>query len=203
MHLEFLLEELSAEAFLEGLLPRILPAGVTWRFIVFQGKRDLLAKLPGRLKAYRRWLPAGWRIVVLVDEDRQDCRALKRRMEQVATDAGLVIKAFGRPGIPFELVNRIAVEELEAWFLGNVPALAGEFPGVTPTLANQAKYRDPDMIQGGTWETLERVLQGAGYYPAGLSKIDVARRLGRVLPVAENRSGSFGVFLEALGASVA
>lgn len=198
MHLEFLLEEPSVEAFLEGLLPRVLPVEVTWQFIVFQGKQNLLAKLPERLKGYRHWLPPDWRLVVLVDEDRQDCRALKQRLEQVATDTGLLTKTAAGPGKPFTVVNRIAIEELEAWFFGDVPALAGEFPGVALNLASMAKYRDPDAILGGTWETLERVLQAAGYYPAGLSKIDAARRLGLVLSPTENRSASFWAFLAAL-----
>lgn len=73
MHLEFLVEEPSAEAALENLLPLMLGAAVTYQIHVHQGKQDLLLKLPARLRGYRRWLPPEWRIVALVDEDRQDC----------------------------------------------------------------------------------------------------------------------------------
>ena len=38
MHIELLLEEPSAEAFLQGLMPRLVPSGTTWSPIVFQGK---------------------------------------------------------------------------------------------------------------------------------------------------------------------
>jgi hypothetical protein len=45
MHIEFLLEEPSAEVFLQGFVGKLLPPGSTWRFIVFQGKKDLLFNL--------------------------------------------------------------------------------------------------------------------------------------------------------------
>ena len=96
------------------------------------------------------------------------------------------------------LINRIAVEELEAWYLGDVPAIANEFPGTSPNLGSQAKFRNPDAVAGGTWEAFERVLQSAGYYPAGLSKIDTARRMGLAVAPSRNRSGSFRQFLGAL-----
>lgn len=69
MHIEFLLEEPSAEAALELILPKILSDDVSFNFHVFEGKHDLLRKLPTRLKGYRRWLPKNWRIMVLIDED--------------------------------------------------------------------------------------------------------------------------------------
>ena len=202
MHLEFLLEEPSAEAFLSGLLPRFLPRTVTWRFIVFQGKMDLVAKLPNRLKAYRQWLPHDHRLVVLVDEDRQDCRALKQRLEQSAAEARLLTKSAARVGESFVVVNRIVVEELEAWYFGDVPAIANEFSGISPNLGNQAKFRDPDAVAGGTREAFERVLQGAGHYPAGLSKIDAARRMGLAMTPSQNCSRSFRQFFGALSALI-
>ncbi len=47
-HLELLVEELSMEAFLRELLPRILPADRTFDIRAFQGKPDLLGKLENR-----------------------------------------------------------------------------------------------------------------------------------------------------------
>ena len=81
MHIELFLEEPSAEAFLQGLLPRLMPVGTTWNLIVFQGKTDLLGNRERRLKGYKSWMPEDWKIVVLIDEDRTNCRALKVRME--------------------------------------------------------------------------------------------------------------------------
>ena len=56
------------------------------------------------------------------------------------------------PQLSFQLVNRLAVEELEAWFFGDVDAMATAYPRVPRTLAQRAPYRDPDRIKGGTWE---------------------------------------------------
>lgn len=199
MHIEFFLEEPSAEAFLQGMLQKLLPAGVTSSFIVFQGKHDLLANLKPRLKAYRNWIPDDYKIVVLVDEDRQDCQQLKAKLEAAAKAAGLATKANPKQR-SFVVLNRIAVEELEAWFFGDIAALAKAYPGVSPTLDKRAQYRDPDTIAGGTWEALQRVLQKAGYFGGGLPKIEVAREMAKHMEPGRNTSASFGHFVQGLAA---
>ena len=159
MHIEFLVEEPSAEAALKNLVPKILGSGVEFRVIRFQGKQDLLSRLPGLLKGYRRWIPADWRIVVLVDEDRQHCLELKAELEKAAGDAGLVTKTRASGGAGFQVLNRISIEELEAWFFGDVEALHGAYPKIPLSLATRSKYHNPDAIQGGTWEELEKELR--------------------------------------------
>ena len=199
MHIEFFLEEPSAEAFLGEMLRKLLPDEVTRSFIVFQGKKDLLANLKPRLKAYRQWIPDDYKIVVLVDEDREDCQKLKARLEAAAASAGLSTKTHPKRG-SFAVLNRIAVEELEAWFFGDVTALTQAYPGVPLTLGAKAPYRDPDAIVGGTWEALERVLQRAGYFGGGLPKIEVARELAKHMDPLRNTSASFGQFRQGLAA---
>ena len=199
MHIELLLEEPSAEAFLNGCLARLVPLGTTWTAVVFQGKADLLRNLERRLKGYRHWIPSDWRIVVLIDEDRQDCVALKTFLEAAATAAGFTTKTSARAS-QFVVLNRIVIEELEAWFFGDVPALAQAYPGVSPHLASQAPYRDPDTIVGGTWEALERVLQRAGYFGGGLPKIEVAREMAIHMDPVRNTSPSFRQFVSGLAA---
>lgn len=199
MHIELFLEEPSAEAFLQGLLPRLLPPGTTWNPIVFQGKTDLLGNLERRLKGYKSWIPMDWKIVVLIDEDRANCLKLKARMEAAAAVAGLITKTVATGG-QYVVLNRIAVEELEAWFFGDPAALAAAFPGVSPNLGMKAPYRHPDAIAGGTWEALERVLQRAGYYGGGLPKIEVAREMALHMDVSRNTSASFQTFVRGLEA---
>lgn len=87
---------------------------------------------------------------------------------------------------------------MEAWFFGDVNALTAAYPGVPATLAKKEKYRDPDAIQGGTWEALERILQRAGYHLGGLSKIEAARAIAKHMTPEHNRSHSFQVFRDAL-----
>lgn len=199
MHIELFLEEPSAEAFFAGFLSKLLPPETSWSGIVFQGKADLLANLERRLKGYRHWMPADWRIVVLVDEDRQDCHQLKKRLEDAAMAAGFTTKTTAQ-GRGFLVLNRIAIEELEAWFFGDPQALADAFPRVSANLGARAAFRNPDAIAGGTWEALERVLQRAGYYGAGLPKIEVARKMASQMRPDRNSSTSFGRFAEGLAA---
>lgn len=195
-HVELYLEEPSAEAALATLLPRILGPDVTFRLHPFNGKADLLRKLPSRLKGYSRWLPPDWRIVVLVDEDREECEELKGRLLDAIKGAGLKPASVSRPD--GHVLPRIAVEELEAWFLGDVPALTAAFPGVPPSLASRERFRDPDAVTGGTWEALARVLKRAGHFVGGYPKIEAARRVAAEMDPDRNRSKSFRVFRDGL-----
>jgi glycosyltransferase involved in cell wall biosynthesis len=199
MHVEFLVEEPSAEAALVELLPNVVGRRASWQIHTHQGKTDLMAKLTGRLRGYACWLPTDWHIVVLIDEDRQDCRELKRKMEDAARAAGLRTRGTRRGRERVHVVNRIAVEELEARFFGDVPALCAAYPGVPDTLEHKRGFRDSDAIAGGTWEALERVLQRAGHHHrGGLPKIEAARAIARHMDPARNRSRSFQCFRAAL-----
>ncbi len=198
MHLEILVEEPSVEIVLRSLIPKIVGEVTTFKIHAYQGKRDLLEKLPDRLKGYRQWLPSDWRIVVLIDEDREDCEALKQKMELAAQRVGLTTKSISPQA--FQVVNRIVVEELEAWYFGDVDALTAAYPRVPSTLARKAKFRDPDHIAGGTWEQLERVLKRAGYYTTGMPKLEVARKVAHHMNPEQNHSPSFRVFADTLAA---
>lgn len=75
MNLEILVEERSA---------------VEFEVRVFQGKPDLMKKLPRRLKGYSTWIThADTCLVVLVDRDNDDCLILKTEMEKMTAAAGL------------------------------------------------------------------------------------------------------------------
>ncbi|MBI2506286.1 MAG: DUF4276 family protein [Candidatus Latescibacteria bacterium] len=198
MHLEVLVEEPSAEAALKELLPKILKSTISFHVVVHGDKGDLLKKLPSRLQGYRAWMPSDWRIMVLIDEDRQDCRKLKFQLERIAREAGFTTKSSARSGRSFQVLNRLAVEELEAWFFGDVNAILQAFPRIPRHLGKKSGYRDPDAIAGGTWEALERILQRAGYFPGGLPKIETARRIARFMNPGINRSKSFQVFRDGL-----
>jgi len=197
-HIELLVEEPSIEAALSELLPKILGVRATWTIHPFQGKNDLLVKLPSRLKGYAAWLTQDAFIIVLVDEDRENCRRLKQQLENAAIDSGLSTRDSRRNGDRIQVVNRIAVEELEARFFGDVPAMVRAYPGIPASLSEKEKYRDPDAIAGGTWEALERVLQKAGYFKGGLAKIEAARSIAGKMNPQHNRSKSFRCFRDAL-----
>lgn len=198
MYIEFLLEEPSAEAALQNLLPAILGEDVGFRLHAYQGKPDLLNKLPDRLQGYRAWMPDDYYIVVLIDADDEDCKALKAKLETVTREAGLNTKSAVLPGMHFQVLNRLAVEELEAWFLGDVPALRAAYPKISANLEHRVNYRDPDAVPGGAWEALERLLKYHQYPLPG--KITVAENVSRHMKPDRNRSHSFQVFVEGLNA---
>lgn len=196
-HLVFLVEEPSMEAFLNGLLPRLLASRCTFEIHSFQGKPDLLANLPNRLKAYARWLPENWRIVVVVDRDQDDCYELKNRLEEVAVLSGLHTRTRSG-GEAWQVVNRIAVEELEAWYFGNWLAVCAAYPRINPMLIKQKRYRHPDAIKGGTWEAFEQVVKRYGYFQGGLNKIEAARSIGSHVDPHYTTSPSFKLFCDTL-----
>lgn len=102
--LVFFLEEPSAEAMLEGLLPRIVPEGITWRTIVFEGKQDMEKRIVKRLRGY---INPGARFVILRDKDAGDCIIIKNCLQEKCVQAG-------KP----ETLVRIACYELESLVFG-------------------------------------------------------------------------------------
>ena len=190
------------EAFLKTLLPRMLPDGSTFDLRVFGGKADLLGKLDQRLRAYRRWLPPDWRLVVMLDRDNDDCHELKAQLEESATNAGLRTRS-QTGASAWQLVNRIVIEELEAWYFGDWDAVRAAYPGVNPGVPRRSGYRDPDDIRGGTWEAFERILKRHGYFTTGLRKIEAAQAVAAHIAVDENRSRSFAHFRDAIAEAAA
>lgn len=193
-------EEISMEAALDKLLPKIL-GDVEFQIIQFQCKDDLLKQLPSRLKGYSSWLPAEHAIMVLVDRDRDDCLLLKQQLEQISTEAGLITKTQGAGR--FQVVNRVVIEELESWFFGDWQAVRQAYPKVPENIPNKAKYRKPDEITGGTWEALEREMKRVGYFKAGINKLECARKIGQHMNPAENNSPSFNAFVAAINTALA
>ena len=171
MQIDFLLEERSAEMALEIILPKILPDDVRVNFRVFEGKQDLLKNLPVRLRGYNQSISDNLRIIVLIDKDREDCFQLKAKLEEIAHNAGFVTKSSASKEGDFQVVNRLAIEELEAWFFGDVEALRTAYPRVSRNLRYQAKYRNSDSITGGTYKALERLLKRLNYTGKGYQRL--------------------------------
>ncbi len=176
--LVFLLEEPSAQAMLEGVLPRLLTPEVTVRFIVFEGKQDLDKQLSRRLRGYR--IP-GARFVILRDKDASDCHTLKRKLQEKCVEAA-------RSGV----LIRIACHELESWYLADLAAVASAFEmnGLT-SHQRRAKYRSPDDLANAA-EELEKLTQGR------YQKISGSRAIGPHLDLHNTRSRSFSVFVSGI-----
>ncbi len=140
--IDFFTEEESAGIILDAILPQLLPDGTEWNVYSFHGKNDMLQKLPNRLRAYRHRPLSSRKVVVLIDSDHQDCSELKFRLEQIAKTAGLVTKTSNSES--FRVVTRIVIEELEAWFFGDVEALSSAYSSVPKSLATKKGYEFPD-----------------------------------------------------------
>lgn len=188
MHLEVLVEEPSMKKALDILIPKIIDKQHTFTVHDFRSKQDLLQKLEQRLRAYSK-LRNSWefRVLVLVDEDRQDCRVLKQYMVDVANVCG----------ISDITLNRIVVEELESWFFGDICAIRAVYPRIPETIGNQIRFRNPDLIPGGTWEALDQLLIQHGY-KSGLVKSEAAEKIAQNMDPWRNRSASFKVFRDGL-----
>lgn len=189
MHLEILVEEPSMKSALDFIIPKIIGTEHDFDIHVFRGKQDLLEKLEQRLRAYSKLRSPEWdfRIVILVDKDRQDCSILKQTMVAKAEISG----------VGDITLNRIVVEELEAWFFGDITALRAVYPRVPETIGEQIRFRNPDQIPGGTHEALDRVLQQSGYR-AGLIKSEAAANISKYMDPWRNKSKSFQVFRDGL-----
>lgn len=196
MHFEFLLEEETSEKILDNLMPKIITGEHTYRCIRFQGKIDLLKNLSTELRGYSKWITDDYRIVVLLDRDRDNCIALKNSLNKIAADAGLITKSSARQNT-FQVLNRIAIEEIEAWFFGDANAMRMAYPKLSGNFESKALYRNPDNIKN-TWETMERLLQRSGYFKTGLRKTEAAFQISQYMQPLNNRSKSFQVFWEGI-----
>ena len=176
----FFLEEASAKAMLEVLLPRIFGAASLLhpRFVVFEGKQDMHRQLERKLRGY---LNPGARLIVLRDQDKDDCRKVKRSLKALCTKAG-------RPNA----IVRIACRELESFYLGDLRAveLGLEVAGVS-SKQRKAKYRQPDMLQNPHHELNN--LTNHKY-----QKIAGSRSIAHHLDLIDSRSDSFRQLLIAI-----
>ena len=182
--LVFFLEEESAKALLEGLLPRLVPpeSPIHPRFVVFEGKRDLDRQLEKKLRGY---LNPRARFIVVRDQDRADCREVKRSLVTICRRAG-------RPSTKV----RIACRELEAFYLGDLQAVESAL-GVRGLAAKQnlPRFRNPDQLQSPSLELVK--LTSRRYH-----KVAGSRAIAPHLNLQRPGSHSFRHLLQAIRASV-
>ena len=196
MRLHVLVEGPAEVAFLNGFVTRLLPAHHV-KIHPHRGRgklsahpenrpdprrEGLLDQLPAKLRAFGKALnPATERVLVLLDLDQAECRDLKRRL------VALLGLCQPQPVVLF----RFAIEELEAFYLGDEAAIRKAFPKAK---LSRKKGYEQDSISG-SWELFQRVI-GAGHE----DKVAWAERMGRQLGISprENQSPSFRHFCLAL-----
>jgi hypothetical protein len=153
--------------------------------------------LPSRLAGYANYLPLTSCIIVLIDRDDEDCKILKKKLDDIADTAGLATRSKPQKD-RIQVINRIAIEELEAWFFGDWTAVVETYPRMDVNLRSKSGFRQPDQINGGTWEALERELKKKSYFKTGLRKIECAREIASRMEPNRNTSPSFIAFRDAI-----
>ena len=167
MHFEVLVEDQSGCIMLEAALADILGgngAPHSWRMHPYRGlghlpkglqrapdpaKRHLLNQLPRLLQGYARSLDASSSaVVVAVDLDDRDCIAFKRELTDVLNACRPALRA----------LFRIAIEEFEAWLLGDRTALLQAYPKAKRAVLD--RYAQDSIC--GTWEVLADAIHPGG-----------------------------------------
>jgi len=220
MYLEILVEDASGKMLLEHLVPKILgPKGKPHRYrivniqelkyrVMAQMPRKLARTLPWdtilfqtltvQMKVYGKTLPRkNGIVVVVVDLDRRNERAFQRQLESLLASCDPAPNGF----------VRLAVEEGEAWILGDLAAVRRAYPFAKEHVLRS--YRQDTIC--GTWELLadalfhggnERLTE-IGYPQIGCEKCRWADNIGQYMNVDTNSSPSFQRFHDALKNAVA
>lgn len=210
MHYEFLTEDQSGKVMLDLLLPKLLPADAhTYNVHHYKGigripkgmkpssdanKRILLDQLPRLLAGYGKVFAQygkGYPAVVIVVCDLDDKNKVSFEKELHNLVNGL------RPCPAHAFC--LAVEEGEAWFLGDQPAIRAAYPSTKN--AALASYKQDSIC--GTWELLadavypggSEALREEGWMRIGQEKTFWAQNITHHMNPDDNESPSFNHFM--------
>jgi hypothetical protein len=133
-------------------------------------------------------------VVVVVDLDTRDCNAFKRELLDVLSACTPAPKT----------LFRIAIEEMEAWLLGDKEAVLAAYPAAKQQVLN--RYEQDSIC--GTWELLAdathkggaAALKREGWPAPGRAKCEWAEKIGPLVDIDRNTSKSFQVFRDGVRA---
>ena len=208
MHFEILVEDQSGKRMLDILTPKIIDNQHSFKVHAYQGigripsnltsstdarNRLLLDQLPRLLRGYGNTFanyPANYPAAVILVCDLDD-KCLKLFREELFT----ILNACNpKPETRF----CIAIEEGEAWLLGDLPAIKVAYPNARDSVLN--RYENDSIC--GTWELLaDAVFQGGssalrrrGGQAVGIEKSAWAEHIAPHMNVEVNKSPSFCYF---------
>jgi len=199
MHFEFLVEDQSSGKAMEILLPKLIGVDFTFRIHSYKGighipknlqpntgadKRILLDQLPRLLRGYGK-NKQSWFIVVICDLDDRD------KLQFLAELNDILDACDPKPEACFCL----AIEEFEAWYLGDVSAIQKAYPKAKKSILES--YVNDSIC--GTWELLAdaicksgcKALIKKGWQAVGEQKFIWAKEISPHMNVDENNSPSF------------
>ena len=208
MHFEILIEDQSGKKALDIIAPKIIGDEHTCKVISYKGigrlpkglvgktdpwKRILLDQLPLLLRAYGQTFsnyPTGYSAVLIVvcDLDNKCQKAFRAELIDVLN------AIHPQP----ETCFCFAIEEGEAWLLGDLPAIIRAYPNANRTPLDS--YVNDSIC--GTWETLaDAVYPGGvialrknGWHAVGTEKARWADNISPSMDIENNESPSFCYF---------
>ena len=208
MHFQFLIEDKSGRTLIELLMEKVKAehpdvtcdykafggiGGFTKKNTVKETKNGkLLNDLTTYLAGYNRSLVGiDAAVFVMLDNDDRDPAAFREELESVARSRMITI----------DHVFCVAIEEMEAWLLGDEEALLRAYPNAK--IAALRAYEQDSIC--GTWEVLAGVVYPGGYkkmrkdHPAytgrGKIKSEWAQNIGIFMDIHNNQSPSFNYFI--------
>lgn len=144
--------------------------------------RTLLHQLPAKLRGYSH-LTHGYCIIVLVDADSDDCIELKTKL------VDLHQQLLNRPPC---VLFRIAVEEIESWFIADVNAVRIAYPRAR---LQKIEALPPDAIVGA-WEHLAEAVGRKPEDCDGSDKTEWAKKISPHLDLNNPKSTSLYFFIQ-------
>lgn len=209
MHYEILVEDASGKFLLEGIFPKIIEDGDTFRIHSYKGighlpknrtrAKDirhvaLLNNLPRLLRGYENTYKYKEEddydvtIVVVCDLDERNKDGFRESLNELRDNQSDLKVVFG-----------IAVEEGEAWLLGDTNAIRAAYPRASAAILQG--YVNDSIC--GTWEVLadaiysggRRKLCEQGWQKIGETKCQWAKEIAPHMDVNANRSPSFCEFV--------
>ena len=213
MHFQFLIEDMSGGILIKRVMEKLVTMHpeITCDYKTFHGiggfqkkwspniakTQKLLNDLPIFLRGYDKSLNVpGYEaaLIIVLDNDRNEPAEFRKKLEELAKAQMISI----------DYVFCVAVEEIEAWLLGDRNALLTAYPNARISVLNE--YEQDSIC--GTWEKLASAIYPGGlakfrkdnktYRDIGKQKCEWAQKIGEHMDVHRNCSPSFRYFVEAV-----
>ena len=210
MHYEFLVEDGSGAKMLDKLIPKILGGDNDYKIHSYKGcgslppksksnqppeKRALLNQLPRLLNGYGNQYRNNTKdnvVIVVCDLDKRDKSSFLSELNTVLQSCQY----------PPQVRFCLAIEEGEAWLLGDWNAIKKAYPKAKDKIFS--KYQNDSICD--TWEKLADVvysggsskLKKQGFAVIGQTKCEWAENISQWMDVSNNKSPSFNYFKSTL-----
>lgn len=217
MYIQFLIEDISGKILIDAIMKKYIeesPANnVEYNILPYKGiggfskgknvqnikSQHLLNDLPKRLKAFNAYLlhKEDACLFIILDNDTRNPLEFRKKLENIAC----------RESIKIDHVFCIAIEEMEAWLLGDYKAIQAAYPKMHDRIASKHSNYAQDSICG-TWEFLADILTRGGIgqfkkqnptvFDIGKCKSEWAENIGQYFDIRQNTSPSFQFFISNL-----